>query len=176
MRNKKTNIVTPFHTVFQGSTLLICSRILCNPPPCQVTQGCRGYGQYIVVSLCHFLLTLFPCSGTGSPQAAVPPGDNHLLQRRLFPRLQGNFCSGAWSTSSTSSSDFVVPSVVSYSCCSLLLCLWGILTFLTHLFPEVPESWLLGSAMPCSGSVGAGWNSLCPAQFLLTGAALQPPC
>jgi len=29
-------------------------------------------------------------------------------------------------------------------------------------FPEASPSWLRGSVLPCGGSVGAGWNHLCP--------------
>jgi len=40
---------------------------------------------------------------------------------------------------------------------------WHFLPFLKYFFPEAPSSWLWGSAMLCSGPLGAGWNWLCPA-------------
>ena len=56
----------------------------------------------------------------------------------------------------------------SYLCVSLLspppLSAWCLLPFLKYAFPEAPPSWLLGSAVPCCGSIGASWNRLCPAQ------------
>jgi len=69
------------------------------------------------------------------------------------------------------SSDLGVPSVISI--CSLLHSLsCGFLTFLKHVFPEGPQSWLMGSAVPHSGSAGVGWNQL----RLILGLSSQRPC
>lgn len=41
----------------------------------------------------------------------------------------------------------------------------NVFAFLTHALPEAPPSWLLSSAVPCSGSIGTScvWHRLAPA-------------
>lgn len=63
---------------------------------------------------------------------------------------------------------------------TLVFCRFSVfLPFLEYVFPEVAPAWPRGSAVSCSGSVGAGWNWPCPAQGsphpLLTEAILQAP-
>ena len=48
--------------------------------------------------------------------------------------------------------------------------------FLKQAFPEAPPSWLKGSAVSCSGSVGTSWNWLCPAQGSPGLSSQRPPC
>jgi len=59
------------------------------------------------------------------------------------------------STSSTSSSGLGAPSVGFHSFYSLLLSL-AFFTLSYIYFPKVLPSWLMGSAVSCDGSVGAG--------------------
>lgn len=46
----------------------------------------------------------------------------------------------------------------------LPLSLCGIFCPFLHMHPKMPPPWLWGSAVPCSGWVGCGWNRLCLAR------------
>lgn len=70
----------------------------------------------------------------------------------------------SWSTSSPSfsfTSDLSVPSVVSVSFCSLLLSLASVFFSFLDMFVEVPLTWLMGSALTCSGSIAEPSGTLC---------------
>lgn len=89
------------------------------------------YGQYTAVSS----LPLLP-----------------LLQNG--PSMGCGICSG---TSSASSSNPVVePCCFSFFFFPPLLTVQCLLPFLEYIFPKAPPAWLMGSAVPCSGSPGAG--------------------
>lgn len=99
-----------------------------------------------------------------------------LLCHGIFCGLQWKLCSSTWSTTSPSFSQLCVRRVISLTFFPLpppLLC--SVLPFLKHIFPEVPPSRLWGSAVPCDGLVGAGWNWLCPAQSSLTSSHRDHP-
>ena len=80
------------------------------------------------------------CFSIGSPQAAVPSGTFHLLQRGVLMGAM-KICSR-------------VMELILTPCGSPLLSV-GCLPFLAQVFPEVLSPWLRGSAVPCTGSVGA---------------------
>lgn len=92
---------------------------------------------------------------------AVPVRKN-LLQCGLLQGLQQNLCSSAWKTSSPSFfSHLGVPFAVSHSLFFYPpLSIQHFLPFLKYTFPEVPPSWMLGSAVPSSGPVGDSWYHL----------------
>ena len=107
--------------------------------------GTGGRAQSITAPLCHsILLTPF----LSSPVASLS-------------WLQGTPCPGACSTSSSSSpcSDLGARRAVSHT---FFLTLCSVLPFLQCAFPEAPSASLRGSAVPCGGAVGTGWNRLCP--------------
>lgn len=130
----------------------------------------------------HGLQSFENCSSMDSPWDAVlqdkpvsvcelfhrshtlPSINIQLLQHRVLHGLQRNICSGIWSTSSSSFSNFGVCTAVSHLF-SLFLCLCGIFCpSLENIFPEASLSRLLGSVIPCGGFIGDNWNWLCPAQ------------
>lgn len=131
--------------------------------------GMEGYGQYIIVPLCHsFLLKIFPCSSMGpavlqekicfsvvSPQVTISTGNiqllpygvlcvlqcGYVLWHGLFQGLQGNICSSIWRNSPPSFfSDLGVRIAVSHFFFPLCLCL-VFLSFLKYVFTEAPPVW-----------------------------------
>ena len=66
-----------------------------------------------------------------------------------------------------------VHSAVSHFFAHFSVCLVS-LPFLKYVFLDEPPAWLMDSAVSCSGSVGAGWNQLCPWP-VLTGATPAAP-
>ena len=90
----------------------------------------------------------------------------------LFSSFSFSFPFSSSSSSSlfsSSSSDLVFTLFV-------LLPLWFFLPFLKYIFPEAPPPWLLGSAVPCRGWVGAGCNRLCPARGSPGLSSQRLPC
>lgn len=110
-----------------------------------------------------------------------------LPHRGLPPRLQGNLCSGGWSTSSPS---FTVGglqgcfshlfSLPSHSCCTFF-------SLLKYVGREVPPALLMGSGLASSGSVlepsgtgsvrhgGSFWNLLHPWSTATSQTLLRKP-
>jgi len=138
-------------------------------------NGLKSFRKYLLQHVsptgCRFLHGTSTCSSMGLKceyllQRGPPWAAGRYVHRHgLSMDLQGNLCSSIWSSSSLSfSTDLEVCMIFfshffphSYLCCS---------TFCPFLncFPEVLLAWLRGSAVPCSGFAGAGWNQLCPAQ------------
>lgn len=154
--------------------------------------------MHTAVSLCHcFLLTLFLCSSTsspespvlweknqtnpapacGSPQAAIPSGAPTCSC--LSPPQAAGSISSTTQHTSPSPSDLGVPSVG--------LCCWSggffpPLLYLSGMFcpslntflQKCPPPWLRGSALPCGRP--AGWNRLCPARGSPGRSSQGPRC
>lgn len=131
-------------------------------PPCYCHKLCS------VCLCCCFLLTLFLCSGVGSPQASSFK-NIYLLQRRVFHSLQW-ISALPWSTSSFLLSPWC------YLCCLSPFpptsSSWQFLPFLDYAFMEMPLAWLMCSGVSCSG-FGASriWHSAAPG-FV----PQRPPC
>ena len=98
------------------------------------------------------------CCSVDSYSAMVlhgPQGDN-LHHHGLHHRLQGNLCSGTWSTSSPSFfTDLGVCRVVSltFSHSSLLAAAQHFLPFPKYVVTEALPALLIGSALASGGSV-----------------------
>lgn len=54
--------------------------------------------------------------------------------------------------------------------------LWHFMSFLKRDFPEMPLSWLRGSAVSCGRPTGASWNVLCLAWGVLTSLQREHLC
>lgn len=84
-------------------------------------------------------------------------GSQALHSQNQYNRLQGNLCSGTWSTSSPSFfTDFGVCRIVSltfFSFLSLTAIVQWILPFVKYVFREVPPASLFGSALSRGGSL-----------------------
>lgn len=120
------------------------------------------WGHSVAVSFCCSLfLTVFLCAVVCPPEAAVPLGE-HLL------------CHGAPPPPPTT---VLLPLFLIPVLFPPPLFLQHFLPFLKYVSTEAPPPWLLGSAMPCSVSTGAGWNKLCLVQGR-PGLSSQrhPPC
>lgn len=118
-------------------------------------SGDGGCNQSLTVLPCFvFLLAPFLCSRVGSPGAAALPG---VCLLQLHQRLQ-------W-VSVPLPLTLVIP---------LFLFLFSLLStghflpFHYMCFPRGAPHVAAGSALPCSGSAGAGWNCLCLAQSSLS--------
>lgn len=125
----------------------------------------RGYGQCKMIYIfTYFLLMCFPHSTEGCPWAIV---------------LQEKACSSVgppWAVGEPllQHLEHFLPVLLIWPwhqlgcfslCFSLLPCLSSILAFLPFLkyaFPKLPPSWMRGSAVSCSGSLGG--RQLCLAQ------------
>lgn len=92
------------------------------------------------------------CSGMVSPWAS-----GKYLLHGFLQSLQGNICSSTAALPRPSSLTLVFLLFFSGFFFSPLLSV-VLSAFLRHTSTEVPTFWLRGSAMPCSGSSGAGWN------------------
>lgn len=97
-----------------------------------------------------------------APAQSSPWTAGHLLLRcGLLQGLQGSVCSGTCYI-------LLLFQLSPQGCFSHIFphsSLPGsILPFFKYIFLKAPSPWLQGSAMPCGGAIGAGWNGLCPAQ------------
>ncbi|XP_010116075.1 PREDICTED: WW domain-containing oxidoreductase-like, partial [Chlamydotis macqueenii] len=121
--------------------------------------------QYTAAPLCcSFPLTLL-CYSTG-PFHGVQPFGIPSAPACARPGLQGNPCSGAWSTSSpssSSSSSRAVHAALFHCFSPHSYALHGVLPFVTDAFPEAPSPGGPGGALG-RGGCRTGRNRPCPAQ------------
>ena len=124
------------------------------PGACSSASCPQGH-SLLWASTCSSVGSSMDCSGSllhGEPPCAAG------RQPALLQGLQGNLCSGAWSTSSPSFfTDLVVCRVVSLTSAHSSLWLQVVyqvfFTLLSYVIPEALPLFLMGSALVSSGSV-----------------------
>lgn len=142
MRNRETNIQTPFIPPSSASTSLQISLHL--PEWCSEAGACN---QSITALCFSFLLAPFFCSRVGS-RSCIPVRSVLLLQDGVCHGLQGTSAL-LWGMSS---SGLGVPSSFLHLAFSALP--------LDLFSPRCPvHGW--GLSLPCRGLVWAGWDYLC---------------
>lgn len=114
---------------------------------CSLPTGCSSF---IILTCCSVENSM------GSRGRSVPAWS--------FQGLQVNLGFNIWITSSLSFSSPVGAGRIVSHTFPPHSSLWvsSVLPSLTQAFPKMPPSWLQGSDVPCGGSVGPGWNQLCP--------------
>jgi len=117
------------------------------------------------------------CSSVALQRLQFPSGNTWLLQCGVLHRLQGIsvLVPGA-PPPSLSSLILLSARLFFLQFFQLLSLLHGIFYRIWHMLSQRPPSWLRDSAVPCGGSVGAGWNELCLTQGSPSLSSQRLPC
>jgi len=144
----------------------------------------EGCGKSITVLLCcSFLLTVFSYFSVRLPWAALLQETSVRSSMASFPSALMWTSAPSWSSPQAaeepllwnpehllaflSLSPWCLQGCffhIVFSVLSLNSCTAGFLPFAKYIYPEMPPSWLRGSAVSCSGSTRVCWSWLCLAQ------------
>lgn len=114
-----------------------------------------GNGAWVTLCLCcSFLLSLCPCSSTGSPRADVLPGAGPGVGCResLVPGASSRSSSLTWVSAGLLRSHFSHPSLSQLLLCSIFYPFFSVIT-------EAPPALPMGSVWPVAGLLWSGWGS-----------------
>lgn len=112
-----------------------------------------GNGAWVTLCLCcSFLLSLCPCSSTGSPRADVLPGAGPGVGCResLVPGASSPSSSLSWVSAGLLRSHFSHPSLSQLLLCSIFYPFFSVIT-------EAPPALPMGSVWPVAGLL---WSRL----------------